>query len=145
MKLPVVVGTTGWLAQLEQARAAIDKNGSALVWSPNFSVGVNVFLRVVREAAKLLADEKELDPADYDMLGVLGQVSSTVHAGGTGEMIFSQAGTRRAASIRAENGEAIPKGVEVVVTRFEKGIAYVRRWEELSEATGPSASDHKEN
>jgi 4-hydroxy-tetrahydrodipicolinate reductase len=40
-------------------RAVVEKNGSALVWSPNFSVGVNVFLRVVREAAKLLADEKE--------------------------------------------------------------------------------------
>jgi hypothetical protein len=41
----------------------------------------------------LLADEKELDPQDYDMIGVLGQVSSKVHAGGTGEMIFSQAGS----------------------------------------------------
>ncbi len=59
MKLPVVVGTTGWLEQMDQVRAAVEKNGSALVWSPNFSVGVNVFLRVVREAARLLADEKE--------------------------------------------------------------------------------------
>ena len=40
----------------------------------------------------LLADEKELDPADYDMIGVLGRVSSTVREGGTGEMIFSQNG-----------------------------------------------------
>ena len=59
MKLPVVVGTTGWLAHMDRVRAAVEKNGSALVWSPNFSVGVNVFLRVVREAARLLADEKE--------------------------------------------------------------------------------------
>ena len=59
MKLPVVVGTTGWLARMDSARAMVEKNGSALVWSPNFSVGVNVFLRVVREAARLLADEKE--------------------------------------------------------------------------------------
>ncbi len=59
MKLPVVVGTTGWLPHIDRARAVVEKNGSALVWSPNFSVGVNVFLRVVREAAKLLADEKE--------------------------------------------------------------------------------------
>jgi 4-hydroxy-tetrahydrodipicolinate reductase len=59
LRVPVVVGTTGWLAHMDQARAAIDENGSALVWSPNFSVGVNVFLRVVREAAKLLAEEKE--------------------------------------------------------------------------------------
>lgn len=59
MKLPVVVGTTGWLKHMDQVRAAVEQNGSALVWSPNFSVGVNVFLRVVREAARLLADEKE--------------------------------------------------------------------------------------
>jgi 4-hydroxy-tetrahydrodipicolinate reductase len=59
MKLPVVVGTTGWLRQMDEVRATVEKNGGALVWSPNFSVGVNVFLRVVREAARLLADEKE--------------------------------------------------------------------------------------
>ena len=59
MKLPVVVGTTGWLKHMDQVRATVETNGSALVWSPNFSVGVNVFLRVVREAARLLADEKE--------------------------------------------------------------------------------------
>ena len=59
MRLPVVVGTTGWLGHLDQVRAAVEKNGSALIWSPNFSVGVNVFLRVAREAARLLADEKE--------------------------------------------------------------------------------------
>jgi hypothetical protein len=93
----------------------------------------------------LLADEKEIDPLDYDMIGVLGNVSSTVREGGIGEMIFSQAGTRRAAAIRGENGEAIAKGVEVVVTRYEKGIAYVRRWEELSQETSsPGLPDHKE-
>jgi len=59
MKLPVVVGTTGWLAHMDQVRASVEKNGSALVWSPNFSVGVNVFLRVVGQAARLLADEAE--------------------------------------------------------------------------------------
>jgi len=59
MKLPVVVGTTGWLQHMDRVRAAVEKNGGALVWSPNFSVGVNVLLRVVREAARLLADERE--------------------------------------------------------------------------------------
>ena len=59
MKLPVVVGTTGWAKHMDGVRAMVEKNGGALVWSPNFSVGVNVFLRVAREAARLLADEKE--------------------------------------------------------------------------------------
>lgn len=81
---------------------------------------------------KLLAREHNLDPADYDMLGVLGHVSSPTRPNGVGEMIFSQEGVRKAAAIRSENGHAIDKGVEVVVTRFEKGIAYVRRWDELS-------------
>jgi 4-hydroxy-tetrahydrodipicolinate reductase len=57
MKVPVVAGTTGWLAHMSEIRAAIENAQSALVWSPNFSVGVNVFVRLVREAAQLLANE----------------------------------------------------------------------------------------
>jgi len=57
MKVPVVVGTTGWLAHMSKVRTAIESAQSALVWSPNFSVGVNVFVRLVREAAQLLANE----------------------------------------------------------------------------------------
>jgi len=57
--VPVVVGTTGWLAEMDRVRAAIEAHGTGLVWSPNFSIGVNVFSRLVREAAKLLADEAQ--------------------------------------------------------------------------------------
>jgi 4-hydroxy-tetrahydrodipicolinate reductase len=53
-----VCGTTGWFGELPRARQAVEQGGSALVWSPNFSIGVNVFTRVVAEAARLLADEK---------------------------------------------------------------------------------------
>ncbi len=80
----------------------------------------------------LMADEKELDPADYDMVGVLGRISSSIRTGGTGEIIYSQEGTRHTCGARSENGAAIEKGAEVVVTRYERGIAYVRRWEELA-------------
>jgi len=59
MRLPVVIGTTGWLHHMDAVKAAIERNGTGLVWSPNFSVGVNVFMRVVREASRLLADEPE--------------------------------------------------------------------------------------
>jgi 4-hydroxy-tetrahydrodipicolinate reductase len=57
--LPSVVGTTGWLEHLERVRAVVERAGTALVWSPNFSIGVNVFLRVVREASALLANEAQ--------------------------------------------------------------------------------------
>jgi membrane protein implicated in regulation of membrane protease activity len=80
----------------------------------------------------LLAHEQDLDPADYNMIGVLGQVSSGIREGGTGEMIFSQQGVRRCAAARSEDGKQIAKGAEVVVIRYEKAIAYVRLWEELN-------------
>ena len=57
--VPVVVGTTGWLARMDQVRAAVEQHGIGLVWSPNFSIGVNVFFRVAREAARLLANESQ--------------------------------------------------------------------------------------
>jgi 4-hydroxy-tetrahydrodipicolinate reductase len=59
LRVPLVIGTTGWAADMERVRAAIEKNESALVWSPNFSIGVNVFTRLVHEASTLLADESQ--------------------------------------------------------------------------------------
>ncbi len=59
--IPIVVGTTGWLEHLAEAKAIVDKNDSAMVWSPNFSIGVNVFTRLVAEAARLFQNEKEYE------------------------------------------------------------------------------------
>ncbi len=81
----------------------------------------------------LLKHDVELDPADYERVGVLGRISSPIRAGGTGEMIFSQEGTRHTCGARSENGEALARGTEVIITRYEHGIAYVRRWEEMAE------------
>ena len=84
-------------------------------------------------AKLLLKHDRELDPADYNRVGVLARISSPVREGGTGEIIFSQEGTRNTCGARSENGEALARGTEVIVTRYERGIAYVRRWEELAE------------
>ncbi len=84
-------------------------------------------------AKVLMAREAALDPADYDMVGVLGRLSLPIRAGGTGELVYSQEGTRRVAGARSEEGVPIPKGAEVMVTRYEKGIAYVRPWMDPAE------------
>jgi 4-hydroxy-tetrahydrodipicolinate reductase len=57
--IPVVIGTTGWLEQLDRLREIVEFHDSAAVWSPNYSIGVNVFTRVVAEAARLLAGERD--------------------------------------------------------------------------------------
>jgi membrane protein implicated in regulation of membrane protease activity len=88
-----------------------------------------VFLFVVRV---LMAHESELDPLDFEMVGVLGKVSIPIRSEGTGEIIFVQQGIRKPCAARTDNGCPLVKGEEVVVTRYDRGVAYVRRWEELA-------------
>jgi len=92
---------------------------------------------VVAVATKyFIAHESNLDPMDFDMIGVLGKVSGTIRKQGTGEIIFEQEGARKACAARSEAQEEMRRGEEVVVTRFENGVAYVRRWSELAERAG---------
>jgi len=58
-RIPVVIGTTGWSGEMDRVQRAIEEHGSAAVWSPNYSVGVNVFFRLAAEAARLLAAQPE--------------------------------------------------------------------------------------
>jgi membrane protein implicated in regulation of membrane protease activity len=94
----------------------------------------------------LTSPDEELQAADFDMVGVLGKLSVRIREGGTGELIYSQAGTRRVCAARSEDGSAILKGTEVVVTRYERGVAYVRRWSELAgeDAEVEEATDVKD-
>jgi membrane protein implicated in regulation of membrane protease activity len=80
----------------------------------------------------LISHEENMDSADYEMVGLLGRTSMPIREQGTGEIIYSQAGTRRTCGARSETGSAIEKGTEIVVTRYDKGIAYVRLWDEMS-------------
>jgi hypothetical protein len=79
----------------------------------------------------LLRREAALDPADFAVIGVLGRVSAAIRDGGTGEITYSQGGTRRSIGARCDGEGRIDRGCEVVVTRYEKGLAYVRPWDEL--------------
>ena len=83
-------------------------------------------------ARVLLPHERELTAEDTAVAGVLGRVSGAIRESGVGEIQFSQNGVRRFAIARSEAGVAIPRGVEVVVMRYEQGIAWVRRWDEVA-------------
>jgi hypothetical protein len=76
--------------------------------------------------------EFAMNAADYDMIGVLGRISSPIRKGGTGEMVFTQDGGRRLAYVRSETDAPIERDQEVVVTSYRRGIAYVRTWAALT-------------
>jgi hypothetical protein len=118
-------GGTGYLLQHYYSVWFVVTLGVATLSGIGASAMVFWFLAKV-----LMARETELDSADYDMTGVLGKLSIGIRAGGTGELIYAQQGTRRVSGARSEDGQAIARGSEVMVTRYEKGIAYVRPWED---------------
>ena len=93
--------------------------GAGLLWLALFKV--------------LLPHEHVLDAVDTEMTGIVARVTNGIRdGGGIGEIIFSQTGARRASAARSEDGRPIERGAEVVVIRYERGVAYVRRWDELA-------------
>ncbi len=53
-KIPIVIGTTGWDGALENVRRVVGEAGIGCVIGSNFSVGVNLFLQIVREASRIM-------------------------------------------------------------------------------------------
>ena len=92
--------------------------GAALLWAILFKV--------------LIPRERVLSSEDTEMTGILAKVSDSIRSnGGIGEILFVQTGARRCSAARSDDGRTIERGTEVVVIRYERGIAYVRPWAEL--------------
>ncbi|MCC7367082.1 MAG: hypothetical protein IT306_01595 [Chloroflexi bacterium] len=90
-----------------------------------FGGGAVVFLFLVKV---LLAGQRFMDPAESRMEGTVAQVTMAIHAGGTGEIGFSRDGARRSEGARSVDGQPIEVGTEVVIVRYERGLAYVEPW-----------------
>ena len=83
-------------------------------------------------ARVLWSPDENMKGADYQMVGVLGRLSNPIREAGTGELIYSHGGTRHSCGARSADGQAIAKGAEVVVTAYDRGIAYVKPWDDLA-------------
>src|ERR1700722_8575234 len=93
--------------------------------------GAIIFIFLTRV---LMPHDRELTADETAVVGAVGRVSAPIRAGGVGEIVYQQLGATRSAIARSEDGAAIGKEEEVYVIRYEKGIAYVKRWEDLPEA-----------
>ena len=87
-------------------------------------------------AKVLWSPHENMMSAEYDMVGVLGRLSQPIREGGIGELVYTQGGTRKSCGARSADGTAMPKGTEVVVTAYERGIASVKRWSDLAQEEG---------
>jgi hypothetical protein len=120
-------GGTGYILATRSHLVALASLGFAML------AGLFAGWLVFRVMLKLMrGGDSELIEADYRVEGSVGSISVPIRENGTGEVIFSLAGVRRGAGARCEDGKPIEKGAEVVIERYEKGIAYVRRWDEFT-------------
>lgn len=99
----MIVGTTGWYKELDRIRAMVEQNKTGFVYTPNFSIGVNLFLDVARAAAMALCH-------DYS-----GQIFERHHA------TKKDAPSGTAITLQQVIGEASGKKDEVEITSFREG------------------------
>jgi membrane protein implicated in regulation of membrane protease activity len=121
-------GGTGYILTRKSHLVALVSLSIAVV------AGLAAAWLVFRFMSRLMKETGEMFDWDYRHEGSVGTVSMSIRPNGTGEVIFEQHGIRRSAGARSEDGSAIDKGTEVVISRYEKGIAYVKKWDEFIKA-----------
>jgi hypothetical protein len=90
--------------------------------------GAIIFLFLTRV---LMPHEHEMTADETQIVGAVGHVSSPIRGGGTGEILYKQLGAVVSAPARSEDGADLDRQEEVFVVRYEKGIAYVRKFEDV--------------
>lgn len=66
LKVATVVGTTGWLGEIDRVRAAVEQAGVGFVHGANFSIGVNAFYQIVSAASQIFRQAEEYDAAAWE-------------------------------------------------------------------------------
>lgn len=79
-------------------------------------------------AKVLLPGQRFLDPADYRMVGTVARVSAQIAPNRVGEIVYARDGSRHSEGARSAEESVIERGTEVVIVRYERGIAYVEPW-----------------
>jgi 4-hydroxy-tetrahydrodipicolinate reductase len=66
LKKPLVVGTTGWYEDLEEIKTVVNKENTGLIYSTNFSVGVNMMFKIIDYSTQLFNKIDGYDVAGFE-------------------------------------------------------------------------------
>ncbi len=79
---PIVIGTSGWYDQIEIVKALVEEYDLGLIYAQNFSLGMNLFIRIVAEAAKLMdqIDDYDVALSEIHHRGKVDSPSGTAYA-----------------------------------------------------------------
>jgi 4-hydroxy-tetrahydrodipicolinate reductase len=119
-EIPVVVGTTGWLQQLEEVTQICKKKNGALFHSPNFSIGVNIFFELNRVLASLMERQTQYAIGITEIHHTEKKDAPSGTAIKTAELILSE--LKRIKSWQLTTTETFSKETIPVVAKREPGV-----------------------
>lgn len=123
-EVPIVVGTTGWYAELDAVRRLVEEGEGALVYGANFSIGANLFLHLAETAARLLDPFPDYDPfvVERHHRGKKDAPSGTAHV--LAERLIGR--LKRKSRIQAGNpeGAIAPEALHVVSVRAGEAFGH---------------------
>ena len=139
----VVSGTTGWYEALPAVRQAVLAAGTALVWGPNFSIGVNIFLETVGHAASLLSRYPDYEAWGWEIhhsakkdapSGTLKKLAEVVRANGYEREL--NLASNRAGTVPGTHEIGFDSGCDTITLRhtarnrdgFARGALQAARW-----------------
>jgi len=102
---------------------------SALIVAIAGGAGITGAAAIVRIVQTMRRQEHPLQP--IQLVGMIGKLTIPIREGGTGEIVYTVDGKRRCSGARTEDRRAIPRDTEVVITRYDKGIAYVCEFDRM--------------
>jgi len=118
-KLPFVIGTTGWYDKIDGIQQKVESAGARMLYAANFSLGVNLFLRTVREASRLINafDGFDIAVAEHHHTGKIDSPSGTAIK--ISEQILSQLERKTSIKTRLEENERVqPEELHVSAVRL---------------------------
>lgn len=63
----IIMATTGWLDRIEEVKKIVEENQVGFLYASNFSLGVNIFLKLVKQAAQIINQFDDYDLYSYEM------------------------------------------------------------------------------
>lgn len=129
-------GGAGFVLYYFLAWAALLSLAAALL--AGFAGGAIIFLVLARV---VWPNQTVMRPDEYRLEGTIARVSVPIREGGVGEVVFSKGGTRRSEGARSLDGSPIARGTEVVILRYERGLAVVQPWPAYLSSGGAARRD----
>jgi 4-hydroxy-tetrahydrodipicolinate reductase len=123
-KQPAVIGTTGWHKHLDQVKALVEQSGTALLYAPNFSLGVALLVHALRSVTPLLEKMPEFDTYVHELHHVQKVDSPSGTALLLADVLVSGLSRKTHVQVETQHNRIAPDALHVTSTRIGEVVGH---------------------